>query len=104
MPTVTSANREEFIEKEMEKKEKRKPSPSNDFYSKYKEKLIPHKEYFEFVKGNEPYIKEHSKNIAEKIKTFTALNEKQKNKKYSEHMSDLKNHVTEAWDYTKPND
>jgi len=108
MPTVTSENKAEFDRAEMEKngqlKEKRKPMPSNDFYSKYKEKLVPHKDYFGFVKENEPHIKEHASGIASQIKTFTGLNEKQKNKKYNERMGDMRNHVTEAWDYTKPND
>jgi hypothetical protein len=106
MPTVTSENREEFNNAEMEKrsqlKEKRKPSASNDFYSKYKDKLTPNKDYFEFVKGNELHIREHAGNISKKIKTFTGLNEKQQAKKHHEHMSEMRNHVTEAWDYTKP--
>ena len=108
MATVTSKNKAEFDRNEMEKngqlKEKRKPMPSNDFYSKYKEKLVPHKDYFGFVKENEPHIKEHASGIANQIKTFAGLNEKQKNKKYNERMGDMRNHVTEAWDYTKPND
>ena len=102
MPTVTSENREEFIKKKL--KEKNKPNVKNDFYSKYKDKLTPHKDYFEFVKGNEPHIREHAGNISKKIKTFTGLNEKQQAKKHHEHMSEMRNHVTEAWDYTKPND
>ena len=108
MPTVTSKNREEFNADEMDKrevkKEKRKPNVKNDFYSKYKDQLMPHKDYFEFVKKNEPHIKEHANGIADKIKTFTGLNENQKNAKYRDQMGDMRNHVTEAWDYTKPND
>ena len=108
MPLVTSENKADFDRKTMEKrgqlKEKQKPKPSNDFYSKYKEKLVPHKDYFEFVKSNEPHIKEHLGEIASQIKTFTGLNEKQKNKKYNERMGDMRNHVTEAWDYIKPKD
>ena len=108
MPTVTSHNKDEFVRNEMEKrsqlKEKRRPSASNDFYSKYKEKWEPHKDYYGFVESNKPHIKEHANEIAEKIKTYTGLKEKEKNKKYNERMGEMRNHVTEAWDYTKPND
>ena len=108
MPTVTSENKAEFDRAEMEKrdqvKEKRKPSASNNFYSKYKEKLEPHKDYFGFVEKNKPHIKEHANEIADKIKTYNGLNEKEKNKKYNERMGEMRNHVTEAWDYTKPQD
>jgi hypothetical protein len=107
MPTVTSENKakhdREFMEKRGSTKEKNKPNVKNDFYSKYKDKLKPHSDYFEFVKQNEPHIKGHANEIANKIKTFTGLNEKEKNKKYRDQMGDMKNHVTEAWDYTKPN-
>jgi hypothetical protein len=106
MPTVTSENKaehdREFMEKRKSIKEKSKPNVKNDFYSKYKDKLKPHGDYFEFVKQNESHIKSHANEIANKIKTFTGLNEKEKNKKYRDQMGDMKNYVTEAWDYTKP--
>jgi Holliday junction resolvase RusA-like endonuclease len=105
MATVTSKNKEsfdrEFMEKRSPTKEKNKPNVKNNFYSKYKDKLKPHDDYFEFVKQNEAHIKSHANEIANKIKTFTGLSEKEKNKKYRDQMGDMKNYVTEAWDYTK---
>ena len=106
MPTVTSENKAEFDKEFMEKrglvKEKSKPNVKNDFYLKFKNKLKPHEDYFEFIKQNKAHIESHANEISKKIKTFTGLNEKQKTKKYRELMGDMKNYVTEAWDYTKP--
>jgi len=103
MPLVTSENREEFNKKELSKKELNRPRASNIFYHRYKEKIIPHKEYFEFVKQNEPHVKEYSTGIKDEVKKYTGLNEKQQSKKLHERMKEAVNHVTETWDYTKPN-
>ena len=103
MTTVTSANREEFIENEL-KKRKPKASVKNDFYSKYKTKLVPHHDYHEFVNANREHIAEMTKNIKDKIATYTGLSEKEKNKKFNDLMRDARNHVTEAWDVTRPQD
>jgi len=102
MPTVTSSSREEFNEKEMAKKELKRPRASNIFYHRYKDKITPHKEYFEFVKTNEPHVKEYSSGIRDEVKKYTGLNEKQQAKKLHERMKEAVNHVTETWDYTKP--
>jgi len=104
MPTVTSHNREEFNKDEMSKKELNKPKASNIFYHRYKEKITPDKDYFNFVKVNEPHVKEYSSGIQKEIKGFTGLNEKQQAKKLHERMKEAVNHVTETWDYTKPTD
>jgi len=104
MPLVTNKNREEFNADEMAKKDARTPRASNIFYHRYKDKITPHKEYFEFVKTNEPHVKEYSLGIKDEVKRLTGLNEKQQAKKFHEKMKDAVNHVTETWDYTKPND
>jgi hypothetical protein len=56
MPTVTSANKAEFDREFMEKrgsvKASSKPNVRNDFYSKFRTKLKPHEDYFEFINQN----------------------------------------------------
>jgi hypothetical protein len=102
MPLVTSENKADFDKKELSKKELNRPRASNVFYHRYKDKVLPHKEYFEFVKQNEPHVKEYSSSIKDEVKRLTGLNEKQQAKKLHERMKEAVNHVTETWDYTKP--
>jgi hypothetical protein len=107
MPTVTSENRDEFIANEMakndvKKKEKQRPKASNAFFHRYKDVVTPDKDYFNFVKVNEPHVREYSTGIKNEVSKFTGLNDKQKAKKLHERMKEAVNHVTETWDYTKP--
>ena len=104
MPTITSENKNDFIAAELAKKDLKRPKASNIFYHRYKDKIAPHKNYFEFVKTNEPHVKEYSSSIRDEVKRLTGLNEKQQAKKLHEKMKEAVVHVTDAWDYTKPND
>ena len=90
---VTSENKEEYIK---DKLNKLKPSPRNEFYSNYKDKLEYHPEYHDFVKGNWPHINEYSTKIKDQINKY-GITDKEKQKRINRQMADARTHVTEAW-------
>lgn len=80
---------------------RRIPSPvieaHNDFLSKNKNKLTPHKDYTSFVKANSTHIQNHIDSIKKEINSFNGLDNKQKTKKLQDRMHRAKTEVTDAW-------
>jgi hypothetical protein len=69
----------------------------NDFLSKNKNKLTPHKDYASFVKANSTHIQNHVDSIKKEINSFNGLDDKQKAKKLQDRMHRAKTEVTDAW-------
>jgi hypothetical protein len=69
----------------------------NDFLSKNKNKLTPHKDYTSFVKANSTHIQNHIDSIKKEINSFNGLDDKQKTKKLQDRMHRAKTEVTDAW-------
>jgi len=69
----------------------------NDFLSKNKNKLTPHKDYASFVKANSIHIQNHVDSIKKEINSFNGLDDKQKAKKLQDRMHRAKTEVTDAW-------
>ena len=90
---VTSENKDEYIAKKLKQLS---PSPRNEFYSKYKDKIEYHPEYHDFVKSNWPHIDEHVKNIKDQINKY-GISDKEKQKRINRQMEDARMHVTDAW-------
>jgi hypothetical protein len=94
---VTSENKDEYIQKRLHQL---KPSPRNEFYSNYKDKLEYHPEYHDFVKANWPHINKHVTNIKDQINKY-GISDKEKQKRINRQMADSRTHVTEAWNSMK---
>jgi hypothetical protein len=94
---VTSENKEEYIK---DKLNKLKPSPRNEFYSNYKDKLEYHPEYHDFVKNNWPHINEHTTKIKDQINKY-GITDKEKQKRINSQMEDSVMHVKQAWNSMK---